>query len=273
MFAGFNVLVNSKEKFYSYHESGLSIYNKHKRVIIDSLENYINPDGALSEKDIENDWFPKINAHVFLSHSHNDLKFVISFAGWLYEKFKIEAFIDSGVWGNSDTLLRKIDNRYCVSSRDENCDIKTYGYKLRNKSTSNVHMILYTALMKMIDRTECLMFVNTPSSVKWSEMISEESATESPWIYGELLASKLIRNKSRKAHRDLFEKSYFEYADESYRNPTIEYIFDTKHLIVITDYDLEYFEKNADSYGNAFNALDNLYSYKGIDLEWGIIND
>ena len=25
MFAGFNVLVNSKEKFYSYHESGLSI--------------------------------------------------------------------------------------------------------------------------------------------------------------------------------------------------------------------------------------------------------
>ena len=83
----------------------------------------------------------------------------------------------------------------------------------------------------------------------------------------------LIRNKSRKAHRDLFEKSYFEHADESYRNPTIEYIFDTKHLIVITDYDLEYFEKNADSYGNAFNALDNLYSYKGIDLEWGIIND
>lgn len=127
--------------------------------------------------------------------------------------------------------------------------------------------------MKMIDRTECLMFVNTPSSVKWSDMISEEAATESPWIYGELLASKLIRNKSRKAHRDLFEKFYFEHVDESYRNPTIEYIFDTKHLIGITEYDLKYFEKNADSYGNAFNALDNLYSYKGIDLERGIIND
>lgn len=46
MFAGFNVLVNSKEKFYSYHESGLSIYNKHKRIITDSLEKYINPDGS-----------------------------------------------------------------------------------------------------------------------------------------------------------------------------------------------------------------------------------
>lgn len=273
MFAGFNVVVNSKEKFYSYHESGLSIYNKHKRVITDSLENYINPDGALSEKDIENDWFPKIDAHVFLSHSHNDLNFVISFAGWLYEKFKIEAFIDSSVWGNSDELLRSIDNKYCVSSRYENGDIKTYEYKLRNKSTSNVHMILYTALMKMIDRTECLMFVNTPSSVKWSEMMSEELATESPWIYGELLASKLIRNKSRKAHRDLLQKSFFEHADKSYEDLAIEYIFDTKHLIDITDYDLEYFEKNAHSYSNAFNALDNFYRQKGINLEQGIIND
>ena len=78
MFAGFNVVVNSKEKFYSFYESGLSIYNKHKRGITDSLENYINPDGALSEKNIENDWFPKIDAHVFISHSHNDLKFVVS---------------------------------------------------------------------------------------------------------------------------------------------------------------------------------------------------
>lgn len=273
MFAGFNVLVNSKEKFYSYHESGLSIYNKHKRIITDSLEKYINPDGSLSEKDIENDWFPKIDAHVFLSHSHNDLKFVISFAGWLYEKFKIEAFIDSCVWENSDTLLRKIDNRYCVSSRDENGNIKTYGYGLRNKSTSNVHMILYTALMKMMDRTECLMFVNTPSSVKWSDMISEELATESPWIYGELLATKLIRNKSRKAHRDLLHKSFFEHADESYENLAIEYTFDTKHLIDISDYDLEYFEEHADSYRNAFDALDNFYIQNGINLEKGIIND
>ena len=117
------------------------------------------------------------------------------------------------------------------------------------------------------------MFVNTPSSVKWSEMISEESATESPWIYGELLASKLIRNKSRKAHRDLFEKSYFEHADESYENLAIEYTFDTKHLIDISDYDLEYFEEHADSYRNAFDALDNFYIQNGINLEQGIIND
>ena len=273
MFVGFNVVVNDKEKFQSYYNISLNRYSKQIETISDSLENYINPDGSLSEINIENDWFPNIDAHVFLSHSHNDLNFVVSFAGWLYKKFKIEAFIDSSVWGNSDVLLKSIDNKYCVSSRYENGDIKTYDYKLRNKSTSNVHMILYTALMKMIDKTECLMFINTPSSLKWSEMFSEKSATESPWIYGELLASKLIRNRSRKAHRDLLQKSLFEHADESYGNLAIEYTFDTKHLIDIKDNDLEYFEDNSASYRNVFDALDNFYRQNKIDLKRGIIND
>jgi hypothetical protein len=270
LFAGFNVVVNDKEKFYSYYDKGLSIYDEHKEVITGSLGNYINPDGSLSEKDIENDWFPEIDAHVFLSHSHDDLKFVISFAGWLYEKFKIKAFIDSSVWENSDDLLRLIDDKYCVSSRYEKGDAKTYNYKLRNKSTSNVHMILYTALMKMIDKTECLMFINTPSSLKWSDMFSEKSATVSPWIYGELLASKLIRNRSIKDHR---EKLFFEHADECFGNLAIEYTFDTKHLIDIEDYDLECFEDDSDFYRNAFDALDNFYRQNKIDLERETIND
>lgn len=273
MFAGFNVVVNDREKFMSYYNIGFARYHEQMGGIRDSLEKYINPDGSLSETDIENEWFPNIDAHVFLSHSHNDLEFVISFAGWLYEKFKIEAFIDSGVWGNADDLLKSIDNKYCVSSRDENGNVKTYEYALRNKSTSNVHMILYTALMKMIDKTECLMFINTPSSLKWSDMFSEKSAIVSPWIYGELLASKLIRNRSRKDHRYLFRKSFFEHADESFGNLDIEYTFDIKHLIDIEDYNLEYFENDADSYRNAFDALDNFYRQNKIDLEWGIIND
>lgn len=33
MFVGFNVGVNDKEKFYSYYNKGLLIYNKHKRAI------------------------------------------------------------------------------------------------------------------------------------------------------------------------------------------------------------------------------------------------
>lgn len=269
MFAGFNVAIEDKEEFYDYYDSGLEIYSKDKIVLVNDLEKYINPDGSLNGKEIENEWFPDIEAQVFLSHSHDDLNFVVSFAGWLYEKFKIKAFIDSCVWENSDSLLRKIDNKYCVSSRNDNGDIKTYSYKSRNKSTSNVHMILYTALMKMIDRTECLMFMNTPSSLKWSDMVSRKSTTLSPWIYGELLASKLIRNRSREDHRRLDQKIFYE----KYNNLNIEYTIDVKHLIDIKDDDLIKFGKNADMYKNKFDALDDFYLQNNIDLQKLIMND
>lgn len=272
VFAGFNVQIENKEKFEEYHDTGSDIYKKQIEIISAGLEKYINPDGSLNEMRIEDDWFPEVKAHVFLSHSHNDIEFVKSFAGWLNEKFNIVAFIDSSVWGNSDDLLKSIDDRFCVSSRDDYGAIKTYGYKMRNKSTSNVHMILYTALMKMMDNTECLMFINTPSSLKWSDMISEKAATESPWIYGELLVSKLIRNRSRKAHRDFLQKSFLEHVDES-SGLAFEYVFDTKHLVDISDYNLECFESNLKDYKDEFDALDNFYQQNGLNLKQDIIND
>ncbi|MCM1261722.1 MAG: hypothetical protein NC313_03295 [Butyrivibrio sp.] len=270
MFTGFNVWIDDMDKFNMYHDIGSDIYKQQIKIINTSLEKYINPDGSLNEMKIEDDWFPEVRAHVFLSHSHNDIDFVTSFAGWLYEKFKITAFIDSSVWGNSDDLLRSIDNKLCVSSRDDNGEIKTYSYALRNKSTSNVHMILYTALMKMMDNTECLMFINTPSSLKWSDLISNKAATSSPWIYGELLTSKLIRNRSRKAHRSLFQERDIKRFYES-KDINFEYVFDKKHLIEISDYELERFEDRF--YTDAFDALDNLYRQNKVDLERGIIND
>lgn len=106
MFAGFNVTIENKERFLQYFQTGLSLFENHKGIINESLKEYINPDYSLSAEKMEEDWFPKIAAHVFLSHSHNDLDFVIAFAGWLYEKFKIIAFIDSNVWNNSDDLLK-----------------------------------------------------------------------------------------------------------------------------------------------------------------------
>lgn len=257
MYKGFNVVINYKEEFQDYYEAGSSLFDQQKAFIRKKLEAYIKPDGYLSQEKIEGDWFPKIDAHVFLSHSHEDIDFVISFAGWLKEKFDITAFIDSLIWENSDDLLRLIDEYYCVSSRYEDGRIKTFDYSLRNKSTSNVHMILYTALMKMIDQTECLMFINTPLSIQWSDMLSQTSATLSPWIYGELLASKLISHRSKIQHRQQIDKTYMEHVEESARLD-VEYISDTKHLIDITDKDLFVFSERAAN-KNKFDALDTLY--------------
>lgn len=78
----------------------------------------------------------------------------------LYDEFKLTAFVDSCVWGYCDDLLKQIDNEYCKKK-----DGKTYDYELRNYTTSHVHMMLSTALIEMIDNTECIMFYNTPSSV------------------------------------------------------------------------------------------------------------
>lgn len=62
-------------------------------------------------------------------------------------------------------------------------------------------MMLATALTEMIDNTECLIFYNTPNSIKISEEIENTKSekmneTISPWIYHELSTSSIIRQKS-----------------------------------------------------------------------------
>ena len=63
-------------------------------------------------------------------------------------------------------------------------------------------MMLNVALSKMIDKCECIFFLNTPNSINLSE--SMNSQTSSPWIYSELILSKIIRKKTREEHRQPF---------------------------------------------------------------------
>jgi hypothetical protein len=138
---------------------------------------------------IKNDWFPEINADVFISHSHADQQLAITFADWLKQNFNIDAFIDSTVWGYADELLKIIDNKYCKMPKP----MTTYDYNKRNYSTAHVHAMLSNALIQMIDKTECLFFLNTPNSLSESNTIVNK--TQSPWLYTELAASKFIQKK------------------------------------------------------------------------------
>lgn len=274
MFAGFKVNIEDFGEYYPrYYSDGLKMFENQKNQVKSGLSKYLNADGSLSEKLMEDEWFPKIDAHVFLSHAHTDEGEVISFAGWLWRNFKIRSFIDSCVWGYSDDLLKKIDKRYCAKDRYEDGRIKTYSYELRNTSTSNVHMILSTAIMKMIDNTECLMFINTPSSVKWED-ITGETATRSPWIYNELLMAKLIRNRSRKSHREtIMGKSFVLEHMDAADMPNIEWVIDTKHLtdVGVTDLDIlsDCVKCGIDDgvKHNAYTILDMFYEQNGIDLK------
>ena len=176
-----------------YHDAGEELFREQRHIVEQNLNKYFNIIGTLQAAEIEKDWFPPVKADVFLSHSHQDEYLVIALVGYLMEKYNIKCFVDSLIWGYADDLLKKIDDAFCMKT----CKYRVFGYerkkcyynyKLRNQSTAHVYMILQGALAKMIDCTECLIFVNTPHSMNWSE-IGEETTTSSPWIYNELLTT------------------------------------------------------------------------------------
>ena len=181
---------NACEKYQKYYrEDVLGLTGKEDDSFRKILRQYLQANGNLDAATMEQEWFGSVQADIFLSHSHRDETLIEAFAGWLHEKCGVFAFVDSSLWGYADDLLLEIDNDYC-----KNDGKNTYSYELRNISTSYVHMILNTALAKMIYQTECLIFVNTENSTI-KENISDESKTLSPWIYSELALSKIIEHQ------------------------------------------------------------------------------
>lgn len=265
MFAGFNLSLDKTDLLLdSYHELGLSITNSNNIQIEKDLKSYICETGELNGSLMQETWFPNVKADIFLSHSHKDEDMVISLAGWLYENCGITSFIDSSVWGYANNLLKIIDNDYCVQSQTEDGRI-TYDYEKRNGSTSHVHMMLSMALTKMIDRTECLFFINTPSSISVSNSI-HKSSTLSPWIYAELQISEIVRHKKLYEYRGKSlteDRSSFEHSALA-----INYDVSLDHLTNITNSDLIYMEKHRNL---RKPSLDILYEHK--DLLPKIIND
>ena len=98
MFSGFNVKVDDNTIGYDlFFESGKRVLQSNRTVVHENLQEYICNRDLLDGSLMASDWFPEINADIFLSHSHADERFVVSFAGWLYELFGVRAFVDSMV--------------------------------------------------------------------------------------------------------------------------------------------------------------------------------
>lgn len=193
MYRGFNL---SFSKYYSqFEEKGEQLNVKHRIAIKNTLDAFLNDSGSLDGSRLQEHWFPQIHADVFISHSHKDKQIATAFAGWLSDTFGLIPFIDSCVWGYADDLLKRIDNKYCINPNRE-----TYSYSKRNGSTSHIHMMLSTALIMMLDNTECLIFLNTPQSISSSDSISK---TQSPWLFMEIAMSRIIRKKSPTEHRHI----------------------------------------------------------------------
>ncbi|HEX4053867.1 MAG TPA: hypothetical protein VHX86_06350 [Tepidisphaeraceae bacterium] len=207
--------------------------------------------GALQGNALQQHWFPTLQADVFISHSHSDESMAMGLAGWLWKYFKLRAFVDSSVWGHADHLLWEIDTECC---RNEGRD--TFSYEKRNGSTSHVHMMLSTALGMMIDRTECLIFLNTPQSITSKGVVSK---TQSPWIFSELVTAKSIRRTIPARHR---RDPTLNFSAEEVRTKTasalkIHYQVD---LTPFADIDADTLNAWNRAYDGSEHALDALYA-------------
>lgn len=182
----FREVEKEKEK---YLESSKEFYERNKVEIRKGLENYLSPDGRMNMKELEEDWFPNIKADIFLSHSHQDEEKAKLLAFFLKEKFGLTTFIDFMVWKNVIDLLKKIDEKY---NKIEGTS--SYSYEKSTRAAANVHLTLMKALIKMIDKCECAIFMNTPNSLEIS-FSSKEEFTASPWIYSEIEVLNRIQQK------------------------------------------------------------------------------
>ena len=208
---------------------------------------------AVDAAALEDAWFGQGNFSVFISHSHADLGLANGLASRLELTLGLSCFVDSTVWGYADNLLRQIDERFCLLPNGQ-----TFDYAKRNRSTSHVHMMLAAALAKVIDRCECVLFLNTPNSLEVPggspipETIAHgKSHTASPWIYYELLATQMIE---RRMPRSLNESVT---ASLESRLPTFYYEAPTEHLKPLSQAQLELWLRCGE---RGPHALDSLYA-------------
>ena len=233
-----------------YYDIGKERFELQKTTVQENLQAFMYGNNTLDASQMQSNWFPQTRAHVFLSHSHRDAHNAIAFAGWLYHFFSIDAFIDSAIWGYCDNLIQIIDNEYSRGADGE------FDYIKRNISTSHVHMMLSTALTMMIDKTECLFFMDSPNSIMPTESIEK---TASPWIYFEIATSQMIQKKAP-VRTTVFESAETE-QEYLKRSLTMAYELDLNHLSELNRPDLDYWS-TAKQYHSPESALDELYSIK-----------
>jgi hypothetical protein len=247
MYKAFNIeSVKSKRSFLDQGSLPNEANSSAVKTTLDSFITNKKPDGTK----LRDHWFPEIDAHVFISHSHKDPTEAKNLAGYLKEMHHLNSFIDSCVWSYSDHLLRQIDNEYCWNKEN-----RTYIYENRNGSTSHVHMRLATALTKILDRCGCVIFMQTPNSISSSDVLKK---THSPWIYFELGMIKLLREQSP---RRLVKESASNMSRGEIQAsiPAIDYSVDLSALIEIDFDTLNNWDNLRSQTDDSVHSLDLLY--------------
>ncbi len=279
MYKGFELTLSDSD-FLSSDGEYSDLLKENREKIVNKFNEVLLKNGKIDADKIIEDWFPTGKYHVFISHSHKDIELAEQFANWLYDKFKLTSFLDSHIWGYANNLLRELNENYAKNGED------TYAYEPAISHAAHVYLMLSTALSEVIDKSECLFFINTNNTleniqIKGSEV---ESRTASPWIMHELKTSAIIRRyKSLDREKLISESTGLEALEKS---AGFSFSVPTEHLTKINetglskwaeDCGVEHYSDNIFLWAinlkkqkTGFDALDALYTSSMIkeDLEY-----
>jgi hypothetical protein len=226
-----------------------------------SLESFVGTDGEIDASRMMTDWFGGVSADVFISHSRADKDLALTIAGWLSKELDVSSFVDSCAWGHANILLRQIDDAFCKTGG------ATYSYFHSTVTASHVHLMLSTALSQMLDRCECVFFLNSEHSLKSVSVRSmaeseEDYITQSPWLFHELSMLRLIRRREKEEHRPGIVKSA-NFAEAKAHVPAFNYPVSLAVLPALGVSELKLWHKQwSDEKREKRHALDCLYDIR-----------
>lgn len=239
-----------------YASKAESLYADFKKKTDVNLLNYkIGTTSQICGDLVENSWFPKGEFHLFISHSGADKKIAKALAYIMKNCMGVATFVDSLVWDYRDDLVKRLYDANLDSEWDEKVKLSFY-----SSIIAHVDCMLNKSLTEIMDGCECLLFLNTPNSVSAEGVYAK---TLSPWIYGELEASRRLRVNTpiRRMLKKNFSKSATVLAEsagqESFKIK-MNHSVNTGHLKKLTCKDIcSWLEQSKSK--TAEQALDILY--------------
>ena len=252
MFKGFNLNIVTFDDVLSlknkYILENKAIFVSIKSDFVDPIELYLKEGLVLDGDALKQGWFPsKKRFDIFISHSGNDEDLSYALAEWLHVNFNLTCFIDSLVWKHFSSLKNALNSFFFKKYGTE------YNALFKDRVNQHVLLMLNTSLMEVMDRCECLFFLNTPQSVKISEI--GDYLTDSPWLFSEIGMFNSIQKKQRRK-RALFEG---QMATATYSH--IQYKLNLKGLINLGAEDLNKWVNAYDNSSENSHPLDVLYEY------------